>query len=467
MGLFPAGIYDPRTKANKAGVVYNPTLTTQLYSEDVSKLDTEVVAIETELGTAPSGAYATVKAWLTALASTVIAHSTSHENGGGDEISVAGLSGELADEQKSNFLKLTDTPADYTDQAGKVVAVNIAEDALEFIDAGGGGGSGGLYGINVETLSDVKTLTPNTDKIYQYLDPNGSFRNITLDTASATAGDRFIVRNNAAYNSAYHLIIRQGATALDTLFPGALKKFIFDGTNWVPAEMGSGEDDNKKRNVNIGTNSYGNNGGTAVGYTAEGQNSGVAVGYSAEGQNSGVGVGYSSAGDQYGVAVGCYADAKSKRYSTAIGYYSICSRVGEVAINIGSDYDQENNKTIGGFAGSTSNATPTEIYAGGYSTSKFEIRSKSVLSFELQVCARDNTTGDCAIYHFKGGIKRDGSGNTTLLSLTKEVIHEDDASWDCDVTADDTNDSLKIEVTGDATNIVQWAARLDGEETHF
>ena len=53
---------------------------------------------------------------------------------------------------------------------------------------------GGLYGINVETLAGNKTLTPSTDEIYQYLDPGGSFRTITLDTASATTGDRFIIR---------------------------------------------------------------------------------------------------------------------------------------------------------------------------------------------------------------------------------------------------------------------------------
>jgi hypothetical protein len=95
------------------------------------------------------------------------------------------------------------------------------------------------------------------------------------------------------------------------------------------------------------------------------------------------------------------------------------------------------------------------------------VRASSVLSFTLQVTARDNTSGDCAVYHFKGGIKRDAAGNTTLLTTTKDVIHEDDVSWDVAVTADDTNEALMITVTGDADNTVQWAARLDGVETHF
>lgn len=60
------------------------------------------------------------------------AHKTSHQNGGTDEISVAGLSGELADDQPSNFLKLSDAPSSYAGEAGKYAKVNTAEDALEF-----------------------------------------------------------------------------------------------------------------------------------------------------------------------------------------------------------------------------------------------------------------------------------------------------------------------------------------------
>jgi len=96
---YPDTVYNPRTKENKADVVYTPAKTKVTYVEDITKLDAEVVAIETELGTDASGAFATVKAWLTALSSLLGAHKTQHENAGGDEISVAGLSGELADNQ--------------------------------------------------------------------------------------------------------------------------------------------------------------------------------------------------------------------------------------------------------------------------------------------------------------------------------------------------------------------------------
>lgn len=506
MTAFPSGVYDPRTKENKSGVVYEAEKTTVGFVEDVTKLDDEVVAIETELGTTPSGAYATVKAWLTALASLLDTHKTRHQNAGADEINVAGLSGELADEQKSNFLKLSDTPANYSGQAGKFPKVNSGENALEFADAGAGD-VGGLYGINIETLTGNKTLTVGTNKIYQYLDPNSiSNRIITLDTASASAGDRFVIRHNGDNSDYLYLEIKQSAISLDYIYAGSIKEFIFDGTNWISGENGSGENNTKAENIGIGKgaagfgggvavgkNSKGNSGGVAVGqgsfgpssgvavgkdatgYSgvavgqgASGYTSGVAVGRVASGNTYGIGIGQGANGNNFGVAIGVTTKTNSKTFSIALGYRSETERVGELSRNInGDDQDQENNIIIQGWDIETANATPTEILCGGQASQRFTIRAKSVLSFKIQVAGRDNVSGDVAIYHFKGGIKRDGSGNTVLLTTTKDIIHEDDASWDVAVTADDTNEALVITVTGDASNIVQWVARMDGVETHF
>ena len=60
MADFPSGVYSPRDKENKAGVVYTPANKTAGYAEDITKLDDEVVAVETELGANPKGAKANV-----------------------------------------------------------------------------------------------------------------------------------------------------------------------------------------------------------------------------------------------------------------------------------------------------------------------------------------------------------------------------------------------------------------------
>ena len=58
MANFPSGIYSPRIKENKAGIVYDATKKAIGYVEDITKLDDEVVAIETELNGASTRVYA-------------------------------------------------------------------------------------------------------------------------------------------------------------------------------------------------------------------------------------------------------------------------------------------------------------------------------------------------------------------------------------------------------------------------
>lgn len=111
------------------------------------------------------------------------------------------------------------------------------------------------------------------------------------------------------------------------------------------------------------------------------------------------------------------------------------------------------------WSGTTSNATPTEIFVGGVASTRYTIAASSSESFTLQVDGRDTTTGDEMTMFFRGSIKRDGANNTTLSGLGSETTAKDDATWDISVTADDTNEALIITVTGDATNSVEWAAK--------
>lgn len=67
MSDFPSGVYAPRTKANRPGVVYDPDNQYAGYAEDVTNLDAEVVAIEQELGLNPKGTHADVAARLDVL----------------------------------------------------------------------------------------------------------------------------------------------------------------------------------------------------------------------------------------------------------------------------------------------------------------------------------------------------------------------------------------------------------------
>lgn len=91
------------------------------------------------------------------------------------------------------------------------------------------------------------------------------------------------------------------------------------------------------------------------------------------------------------------------------------------------------------------------------------IPANTTWAFTIMVTARstDGGTGDeeSAAYEFKGCIERDGSNNTALVgSVTKTVLAEDDAGWDCNVTANDTAESLDVTGTSDDANTVRWTA---------
>ena len=73
MADFPDAVYSPRTKENKADVIYEPLKKTNSFAEDITKLDDEVIAIETELGANPKGAFASLKARIVSLENRVTA----------------------------------------------------------------------------------------------------------------------------------------------------------------------------------------------------------------------------------------------------------------------------------------------------------------------------------------------------------------------------------------------------------
>jgi len=235
MSDYPNGVYSPRTKANKLGVVYDETKSTQLFAEDITKLDDEVVAIETELGENPKGIYATVAANLVALWSAISSFATS-------------------------FLELTDAPSSYTDQAGKVVAVNAEEDGLEFIVAGGGG----------ECTCDALKFG------------NGADGDVVISSNTSLTADMF-------YNN---LTINNGII----LNPNGFRVFVKDTLNCI----GTGKIACNGNNGGNGGNGNGNNGGSAGSAGAVVYSSGT-LPVPLAGSNGGVGVNRGGSGGSVGV----------------------------------------------------------------------------------------------------------------------------------------------------------------------
>ena len=200
MATYPGAIYAPRTKENKAGVSYDSSKTTQIFAEDIVYDDDEIVAIETELGTNPKGSHDSVKDRFDDDEAILNDHSARHENGGADEVSIADLSGEAADNQKAYILSLDSSPdADHT--ANGIKATLTAGAALVFGDVCYMGSDGKMEKGDADAVASafcwaVALATISEDAAGLFALPNSFVRDDTwnwtslgqpvyLDTATA------------------------------------------------------------------------------------------------------------------------------------------------------------------------------------------------------------------------------------------------------------------------------------------
>jgi hypothetical protein len=111
----------------------------------------------------------------------------------------------------------------------------------------------------------------------------------------------------------------------------------------------------------------------------------------------------------------------------------------------------------------TTDATATELFLDGGSARAI-LRASTTWGFIITMVGRQTgggagTAGDSKIQVVTGAIKRDASNNTALIgTITTVSTHNDAAAsgWTFSVTADDTNEALKIEVTGEASKDITW-----------
>lgn len=140
----------------------------------------------------------------------------------------------------------------------------------------------------------------------------------------------------------------------------------------------------------------------------------------------------------YSIATGRYATAnhycEMARASTSIGQYGTLT------------YGQQ-----------TGNATPTEIYLDG-SSERFSIASGTTYWIEVTAIALSTATGDSK--QWTGNILiKNVSGTTSAVGTTAMSSVHGNASLAASsiaITADNTNDGLKVEVTGVAATTINW-----------
>ena len=148
------------------------------------------------------------------------------------------------------------------------------------------------------------------------------------------------------------------------------------------------------------------------------------------------------------------------QYSIALGYNGLADHVGEVAFGgykFAARGDCQHSDVV--WLGTTTDATANVELFFLWASNRFTIPTDTTYAFTITIVARRTDADDeSAGYKFEGVV--DNNAGTTALvgSVTKTVLAEDSTAWDCQVTAVDAGDYLKVDVTGEADKNIRWVA---------
>jgi hypothetical protein len=244
--------------------------------------------------------------------------------------------------------------------------------------------------------------------------------------------------------------------------------------------IGIGHSNGSNYNTGVGIG-YGANtnydNGVGIGAGANNNyESGIGIGNSAlENYTEGVGIGI-EAGQNYsgGVGIGASAITNGLGYGTvALGAFSIAQRQNEFVTTATNNVMNKAQSIIQKFRQTSlasSGGIWQEIFTDATSA-RLTILASSVYQYRIQINAIGATGFICKTWEITGAIKRDASNNTTMVGGAPTfVITSEDTStenWDVRVNADDTNESLKIEVKHDYVNNVTFSATIWATETRL
>jgi hypothetical protein len=113
----------------------------------------------------------------------------------------------------------------------------------------------------------------------------------------------------------------------------------------------------------------------------------------------------------------------------------------------------------------TATNTPTELLLDG-SSQRMRVPADATWAFDILIIARTAGTFSAG-YHLRGVIENNAGATVLDGTLIKDILNEDDATWDATVLADNANDALVIQVTGAAADTVRWVAKVRTVEVTF
>jgi hypothetical protein len=158
--------------------------------------------------------------------------------------------------------------------------------------------------------------------------------------------------------------------------------------------------------------------------------------------------------------------------NTASGHYSHAGGSGNTArffgqVTYGAANDDSQYSRID-LHKRTSDATPTILLLGndGVSNRKLTILSGYSMAGTVNILGIQATTGVVAAHYIRKFAIKNVGGTTSLIGTITALgtDYESEAGLDVAITANDTDDSLDITVTGKSATDIRWAAVVDAVE---
>jgi hypothetical protein len=186
-------------------------------------------------------------------------------------------------------------------------------------------------------------------------------------------------------------------------------------------------------------------------------------GNSASSNYSTVGGGKNNTASGNYTTVGGYGNTASGLYATVVGgRQGLADRRGMVAHASGQFSVQGDAQAVEFVARNTTvGASSSVLFLDGVSI-RFTVTNNSVLSGVLTISGFSTDGAKVGIYQRSVSIKNVGGTTTLVHSSTISTDHEDDATWNVTITADNATDSLNILCLGSAGDTVRWVAVFRG-----
>jgi hypothetical protein len=170
------------------------------------------------------------------------------------------------------------------------------------------------------------------------------------------------------------------------------------------------------------------------------------------------------------VALGSGAETQSgANNSLAIGLQSL-ARTPYGVVQAGGRFASNGDAQVGRYTlrTHTINSTPTEMFIDGTAGSiRLALPDDATWTFRITVTGHRTDLGNGHAGYTAAGViyRGSGAGTTSIQgSVNKVVLAESNPAWDINISADTTNGSLRILVTGENGKIIRWLALVETVE---